>query len=183
MKHRREARIDPFIPNEPNPNHFPKNHEPGSLKVGDSVWYRDQRFYLECVPESWEESCSVRISSERILPDREPPRDRVSLCVHADMVTVAPVTRNPYGRQPSKKTVDRREKMKQEGVRDNGDAVAMILRDAHSLGDVYKVTAKHLGVTEKELKARYGHLNPGQQRMNCGNRLRGAHKKGLLKLN
>jgi hypothetical protein len=30
------------------------------------------------------------------------------------------------------------------------------------------------------LRAKYAHLNPGQQRMLCGNLLRAAHKKGTI---
>lgn len=55
----------------------------------------------------------------------------------------------------------------------NGDAVALQL-DAKSLDDVYKAAAKTLGVPESELRARYAHLNVGMQRMNLGNRMRGA---------
>jgi hypothetical protein len=44
----------------------------------------------------------------------------------------------------------------------------------------YSATATLLAIPEDELRARYGHLNPGQQRMNLGNRLR-AHYKRLAK--
>lgn len=47
---------------------------------------------------------------------------------------------------------------------------------------MYAAGAKYLGVEESSLRERYGHLNPGQQRMNIGNRLRSLWKKGLLKL-
>ncbi|OPZ77058.1 MAG: hypothetical protein BWY79_01338 [Actinobacteria bacterium ADurb.Bin444] len=181
-RHHDATRPEPFEPT-PIPEHHRPRRPVADLVVGESVWYRDQRYWLERVPESWDASCMVRISSDRILPDRVPPKDRVSFCVHADHVTKAPVTRNPYGRQPTKKAVDRREMNRKEGTRDNGDTVAVILRQAHTLDDVYRLTAKHLGVKEADLRAKYGRLNPGQQRMNCGNRLRGAHKRGLLKLN
>lgn len=57
---------------------------------------------------------------------------------------------------------------------DNGDDVAVQLRGM-DLDDVYSTVAKALGCTEKELRERYQHLNPGMQRMNLGNRLRGAN--------
>lgn len=60
---------------------------------------------------------------------------------------------------------------------DNGDPVARMLRDADTLDAVYAAAAKYLGVKEKELRDKYGHLNPGQQRMNCGNRMRGKFRK------
>jgi len=59
---------------------------------------------------------------------------------------------------------------------DRGDEIAVMLRVADSLDDLYAIAAKYLGVTEKELRAKYGKLNPGMQRMNCGNRMRGKWK-------
>lgn len=53
----------------------------------------------------------------------------------------------------------------------NGDAIARMLMDKE-LGEVYKLAAKEIGVSEKELHAKYSHLNIGMQRMNLGNRLR-----------
>jgi hypothetical protein len=54
---------------------------------------------------------------------------------------------------------------------DNGDQVAQQLR-GKDLEYTYKVAAKHLGESVTSLKSRYAHLNPGQQRMCLGNRLR-----------
>jgi hypothetical protein len=181
MKH--ITQVVPFEPLSINPTNWPRYHEPGALKAGDSVWYRDQRYWIESAPSDWTQSCMVRISSERFLPGAILPENRLSFAVHADHLTLAPTTKNRYGRQPTKKAVDRREKQKQEGVRDNGDTVAIILRSCTSLDDVYKTASKHLGVPESTLREKYAHLNNGQQRMNLGNRLRGAHKAGLLKLN
>lgn len=56
---------------------------------------------------------------------------------------------------------------------DNDDQVAQQLRGA-TLDHVYNVAARVLGVDEAVLVAKYGHLNPGQQRMCLGNRIRGA---------
>jgi hypothetical protein len=58
---------------------------------------------------------------------------------------------------------------------DCGDELAAKLRGA-SLDDVYKLAAKGLGVTVKELHTKYDHLNFGMQRMCLGNRLRSAAK-------
>ena len=54
---------------------------------------------------------------------------------------------------------------------DKGDTVAQSLRGL-SMGDVYKHAAKmtHTGVAD--LQSRFGHLNPGMQRMNLGNMIR-----------
>ena len=54
---------------------------------------------------------------------------------------------------------------------DNGDEAAQTLRGS-TLDEVYALVAKHMGVTQKDLKAKYAHLNLGQQRMNLGNRFR-----------
>jgi hypothetical protein len=58
---------------------------------------------------------------------------------------------------------------------DSGDAVAVALRGA-DIEQVYTTVAAAIGVPAPELRARYSHLNIGQQRMNLGNRLR-AHNK------
>lgn len=55
---------------------------------------------------------------------------------------------------------------------DNGDELAQQLRDAN-LEQVYAIAAKDLNETVRTLKTRYGHLNPGMQRMCLGNRIRG----------
>lgn len=59
---------------------------------------------------------------------------------------------------------------------DNGDTIALLLRGA-DLETVYSIGAKELGVSVEALKTKYQHLNPGQQRMNIGNRIRGAIRK------
>lgn len=56
---------------------------------------------------------------------------------------------------------------------DCGDQLALKLRGA-DLDDIYEKAAKTLGESERSLKSRYSHLNPGMQRMNLGNRLRAA---------
>jgi hypothetical protein len=59
-------------------------------------------------------------------------------------------------------------------VRDIDDEVAATLREAGDLDKQFSVVAKTLNVTAKSLKEQYGHLNAGMQRMNLGNKLRGA---------
>lgn len=53
----------------------------------------------------------------------------------------------------------------------NGDAVAERLQ-GKSLEEVYTIAAKALKIEEKELYAKYRHLNVGMQRMALGNRMR-----------
>lgn len=45
-----------------------------------------------------------------------------------------------------------------------------------TLDQMYEHASRELGDTKEALRARYGHLNPGLQRMNLGNRLR-AHNE------
>lgn len=56
---------------------------------------------------------------------------------------------------------------------DKGDAVALQLRPL-VLMSVYATVSNATGVAIKDLTARFGHLNPGMQRMNLGNMLRRA---------
>lgn len=56
---------------------------------------------------------------------------------------------------------------------DSGDAIAKSLRGME-LDDVYKTASKVLREPVTVLKQRYSKLNPGMQRMNLGNRMRGA---------
>jgi hypothetical protein len=65
---------------------------------------------------------------------------------------------------------------------DIGDKTAEVLR-GKDLDAVYEVTVKTIakltgekGLTVDELKTKYSKLNPGQQRMNLGNRLRAAFR-------
>lgn len=58
---------------------------------------------------------------------------------------------------------------------DNGDDVAQMLRGME-LDDVFEMASKKLNVEENELRAKYGHLNAGMQRMNLGNRIRKAFR-------
>ena len=60
--------------------------------------------------------------------------------------------------------------------KDNADEVAVMLR-GKTLDEVYEIAESWLIISAEELKARYVHLNAGQQRMNVGNRLRACIKK------
>lgn len=55
----------------------------------------------------------------------------------------------------------------------NGDQVARKLV-GKELPDIYKIAAETTGLAINDLKTRYSHLNPGMQRMNLGNLIRGA---------
>lgn len=58
---------------------------------------------------------------------------------------------------------------------DCADDVAANLRGME-IDQVYATAALNLEVSEESLRAQYGHLNIGMQRMNLGNRIRGAEK-------
>lgn len=62
----------------------------------------------------------------------------------------------------------------------NGDPVAQALR-MFEPKKVMAVAEKILpGIKRGELKKKYAKLNPGMQRMNAGNRIRAAIKKGTI---
>jgi hypothetical protein len=59
---------------------------------------------------------------------------------------------------------------------DINDEVATRLRGL-DLADTYREAASVTGQTQKSLREKYEHLNPGMQRMNLGNLIRGAASK------
>jgi hypothetical protein len=63
------------------------------------------------------------------------------------------------------------EKKKRLGI-DNGDAIAEFFRGV-SLDAIYLFVEEEMGIDYRPV---YQHLNPGQQRMNLGNRLRSWYK-------
>ena len=60
-----------------------------------------------------------------------------------------------------------------------GDVVAVLL-EGQSPSQVVAVAERALGMKPGTLWAKYEKLNPGQQRMNAGNRIRAAVKRGEL---
>lgn len=167
-----------FVPDQIRPEHVPKKHAPGSLKRGDSVWYRGGRYWVESAPPDWSRTCTVRISNERIHPDpdRHPPKERESFCCHADLLELAPAPKNAYAGCSTLAQEQRKERSK-SGQHDVGDEVATLLR-GKEIDECYTTAARFLKVPEDDLRQRYGHLNPGQQRMNLGNKMRFFLKKG-----
>lgn len=61
----------------------------------------------------------------------------------------------------------------------NGDAVAKALEGINAQ-EVLLMAESLLGLPSGTLQSQYARLNPGQQRMNAGNRLRAALKKGTI---
>lgn len=59
----------------------------------------------------------------------------------------------------------------------NGDSLAHLLASLDP-ATVVALAERVLGLPKDELWAKYQHLNRGQQRMNAGNRIRGAVKRG-----
>jgi hypothetical protein len=148
-------------------------------KRGDLVFYRGKRMWVQ-VAHPFDVSRYVRICDHRIRAEAEPETwhdkdHRESFYVHADELALAPPVRS-LTNLPTVASAARAERAK-AGIRDVGDPVAVLLRDCGSLGDVYTVAATFLGVPVAELQARYSHLNPGQQRMNLGNRMRAKWRK------
>lgn len=153
-----------------------KRWMPEQLEVGKPVFYRGERFYIEYCPKSWDDTAHVRISSERIRPEAAAPQNRVSFYVHPDTLEEAPQGKSPYGKQPTYKAVKVKAEREAKGLKDAGDVVADLLRGA-DLDTVYVIAAEFMSEDEDELRAKAGHLNNGQQRMWCGNRMRNYMKK------
>lgn len=61
--------------------------------------------------------------------------------------------------------------------KNNGDDVAVMLAGAEPLAVIW-AAERLLGLESGELATKYAHLNPGQKRMNAGNRIRAAIKRG-----
>lgn len=61
----------------------------------------------------------------------------------------------------------------------NGDAIAKAL-EGKTAKEVLQIADGLLGLPGGTLQSQYARLNPGQQRMNAGNRLRAALKKGTI---
>ena len=61
----------------------------------------------------------------------------------------------------------------------NGDDVATLLA-GNTPEAVCAVAEQLAGMETGELATKYGHLNPGQMRMNSGNRIRAMVKKGTV---
>ena len=66
--------------------------------------------------------------------------------------------------------------LERSGNRDNDDDLARKLRGA-DLEAVYKIAVEMSDWSLVELKAKYGHLNKGLQRMSLGNIVRSAAKR------
>lgn len=62
----------------------------------------------------------------------------------------------------------------------NGDAIADQLKMCEPSRVVRIAEAVLPGIKAGELAKRYAKLNPGMQRMNCGNRIRSAIKNGTV---
>lgn len=154
----------------------PKRHAPGSLKVGDSVWFCNQRYWITQAPPDWNDTCHIQISSIAMRPGTAPPNNAHITFVHADALELAPVKGPSFAAQPTKHAVETEKRKKEFGISHVGDDIGAMLQ-GRSLDEVYAIAAKYLGVPEAELRSKYGKLNPGQQRMLCGNKMRAEAKK------
>lgn len=89
-----------------------------------------------------------------------------------------PKIRSSMFRPPQPMSEETKEKLRAiTPKRDVGDEVAKMLREAGDLDATYAIGAKYLREKEKALRSKYQHLNPGQQRMVIGNRMRAKWKK------
>lgn len=139
------------------------------------MWYRGERWWIETAPIDWTWSASVRIADLAPAPGKTPDIKRTTFYVHADCVDLAPTKGTRYDKQTTMAQEKQKERIR-SGQTDVGDEAAVMLR-GKSLDEAYTTAARFLRVPEDELRTKYGHLNPGQQRMLCGNAIRAALKK------
>ena len=167
-----------IIPFVPLPQRSPPKTAPGTFKRGDVCFYRETRYFIEYAPSDWSQGHYARISSAIVHPDidRLPSKDRETFCVHVDLLRQAPQPKSLFGKLPTVASAARAERSA-AGLRDVGDKTANLLRGAKGSEDLYRIGAKILGCSAAELEGKYGHLNPGQIRMNIGNRIRAKLKK------
>lgn len=152
---------------------------------GDLVFYKGERMFVEPpVPKDLLECPWIRIGDHRV-PKVNPatgewPRlndKRTSFAVHVDELSAVPPEFNKLSaRLPTVASVARAGRAK-VGIRDVGDTIATMLRDCDTLDAVYDCAASYLAIPVEDLRKKYGHLNPGQQRMNLGNKMRFKWKK------
>ena len=154
----------------------PKKFQIGDLKIGDTVWYRGERYWITFLSQGMYEGCYARICNMPARPGLREPDGCTTFSVYVDLLDKAPPVSNIFAPIPTKAAEERKERAK-TGQTDIGDEVALLLRQCESLDDVYRAGAKFLEQQVEDLKKKYAHLNPGQQRMVIGNRMRAEAKK------
>lgn len=170
---------------------LPRKWQGDPPQEGDLVFHRGERFWVEPpVPLSFADSVWIRIGDHRVPKPQVDPAsglrvqrklndNRNSFYVHVDELSAVPPEVRNVGlasRLPTMAGIARAERAK-AGIRDIGDEVAALLRACDSLEKVYSCAGDYLGVPASDLRSKYGHLNPGQQRMNLGNRMRAKWRK------
>jgi hypothetical protein len=128
----------------------------------------------------------ITLSAERLLKDclnRADNKPDINLTEETTMASTKKSTKKSVPAEglvaADLSTYKVSEKVRTESGRkaiDSDDATAKELR-GKTLDEVYAIAGKELGQTQKELKEKYQHLNIGMQRMNLGNRIRGARAK------
>lgn len=157
---------------------------PAPPAIGDLVFYHGERFWVEWAPPNWEGTLHIRIRDSHVArnSDGRPLFDRltdkcVSHCVHPDLCTAVPAEYNKRAAKlPTVASIARKERAR-SGVKDAGDDVAIMLRSCDTLDKIYEAASEYLATPVADLKAKYAHLNNGQQRMNLGNRMRAKWRK------
>jgi hypothetical protein len=123
--------------------------------------------------EQKKEAANARFAALRERTKGQPRRRKIKSRI--DRVSSRPyrAPSEPRAARPGHKDSPAAPRTKKTGP----DALATRLSGL-TLDAIYTEAAIVLGTPEADLRAKYGHLNPGMQRMNLGNRMRaaGAHK-------
>lgn len=153
-----------------DPDNFDDTDEvPMALEEEDLNWGRlsDEQIAERCCPH-----CGTQLSNGFVRDGDENGDSVVKLGLNEIACLACEGEFGP--RLPPKKyefiAIDGRK------AKDNGDEIAMLLRGL-DLNGCYALAAKRMQLPVSELINKYRHLNPGQQRMCIGNRLRGHYTK------
>jgi hypothetical protein len=132
-------------------------------KVNQEVKFKDHQYTITEIKSGWltllaEDGSKAKARAKDVSPLRE-------RCLKDQMAE-------------AKKRYQRVKLSSGEFTMDCGDELASLLRGLEPQ-EVCELADEVLGTGEGHHMQRYGHLNPGQQRMNAGNRIRAALKKGI----
>lgn len=168
--------VEPFIPTPIPEAMKSKKFSPEDLPAGTPVFYRGERYFIEVGRKDWNYSAHVYISDTKTRDGEGTAKTANRFAVHPDLLEIAPTVKGFAAKQPTQKAVIAKAERQAKGIADAGDIVAETLRGL-DLDSVYAAAAAFMNIDEQELRDKYSRLNPGQQRMNCGNRMRSWLKK------
>lgn len=171
------------------------------MKIGDNVEVKGATGTVEAVKAGWATVAMPDGSKEKIrVPASKPKKASMGEKIAKATTKKAPAKKAPAKKAAAKKVpakkaaakkADGDEKLVKANLEnytvhdsktpsgrrhlDIGDSVADKLREM-KLEDIYRYASQLTEVPMAQLKRQYEKLNPGMQRMNLGNRIRGVYR-------